>query len=169
MLKSAVKRDRIGRVITVVEFMKDGAEGEKTTSRLVVVDLGYDEDGEPITSCIVARADEEISPTSGTGTGKPPCPMARKFYAAFSNAGARFAETRPESGNRPSITEAQWIPELVSSGLLDPIPPEGDKAMRRSAQNRQTALLSKYRRELIAADWLAYNGKIIWSIRRDHS
>lgn len=165
----AVKRDRTGRVITVVEFMKDGAEGEKTISRLVVVDLGDDEDGEPITSCIVERADEEISPTSATGTGKPPCPMARKFYAAFSNAGARFAETRAESGNRPSITEAQWILELVSSGLLDPIPTEGDKATRRSAQNRQTALLSKYRRELIAADWLACNGKIIWSVRRDHS
>ena len=149
--------------------MKDGAEGEKTISQLVVVDLGDDEDGEPITSCIVERADEEISPTSATGTGKPPSPMARKFYAAFSNAGARFAETRPESGNRPSITEAQWIFELVSSGLFDPIPTEGDKTTRRSAQNRQTALLSKYRRELIAADWLACNGKFIWSVRRGHS
>jgi len=52
----AVKRDDIGRIITSVEWLKDGAEGDAIASRLDVVEVGVDEDGEAITSCIVEDA-----------------------------------------------------------------------------------------------------------------
>ena len=52
----AVKRDFSGIITTVVEWMKDGAEGEETFSRLEVVEVGTDTDGEPITSCVVEAA-----------------------------------------------------------------------------------------------------------------
>ncbi len=53
-----VKRDKAGNIAVTVEYMKDGAEGDKIVSRLVVVKLGSDEDGEPITSCIVEPSEQ---------------------------------------------------------------------------------------------------------------
>jgi hypothetical protein len=46
----AVKRDAAGNIVATVEWMKDGAEGEVILSKLDVVDVGTDTDGEPITS-----------------------------------------------------------------------------------------------------------------------
>ena len=55
----SVKRSADGLITTEVERMKDGPEGERTASRLQVVDVGVDSDGEPITSCVVQPADGE--------------------------------------------------------------------------------------------------------------
>lgn len=44
-------------IVTTVEWMKDGAEGETLHSRLEVVVVGHDQDGEDITSCVVVEAD----------------------------------------------------------------------------------------------------------------
>jgi AAA domain len=53
----AVTRSRAGQILAKVEWMKDGAEGEEIASTLQSVEVGYDEDGEPITSCVVVAAD----------------------------------------------------------------------------------------------------------------
>jgi hypothetical protein len=49
----AVKRDGSDNITATVEWMKDGPEGETVHSRLEAVDVGTDEDGETITSCVV--------------------------------------------------------------------------------------------------------------------
>jgi hypothetical protein len=65
-----VKRNKAGDVITTVEEMKDGEDGEVIASRLVTAQVGIDDDGDPITSCIVeptehtAPAEEEKSLTA---------------------------------------------------------------------------------------------------------
>ena len=63
----AVKRDANGNIIVTVEWMKDGeSEGDTIASRLEVVEVGTDEDGEAITSCIVVpskiHSDDENDP-----------------------------------------------------------------------------------------------------------
>jgi hypothetical protein len=58
----AVKRDADDRIIATVEFMKDGPEGDEIVSRLAVVEVGTDEDGESITSCTIEAADGEGRP-----------------------------------------------------------------------------------------------------------
>jgi hypothetical protein len=52
----AVKRDGANNIIVTVEHMKDGAEGAVIASRLETVELGADDDGDPITSCVVVPA-----------------------------------------------------------------------------------------------------------------
>jgi hypothetical protein len=52
----SVRRDDDGNVIAKVEWMKDGAEGDEIVSRLEVRNVGNDEDGEEITSCVVRSA-----------------------------------------------------------------------------------------------------------------
>jgi hypothetical protein len=56
----AVKRDDDGTITTELEFMKDGQEGEQTFSRLETIDVVLDEDGEPITSCVVVEAESKV-------------------------------------------------------------------------------------------------------------
>lgn len=52
----AVKRDAANNIAVKVEFMKDGVEGDEIVSRLEVIELGTDDDGETITSCVVIPA-----------------------------------------------------------------------------------------------------------------
>ena len=41
--------------------MKDGPEGAEIYSRLEIVEVGVDEDGEPITSCVIVPADKNTT------------------------------------------------------------------------------------------------------------
>jgi len=49
----SVARDRGDNVTVTVEHMKDGPDGETLSCRLEKVDVGFDEDGEAISSCVV--------------------------------------------------------------------------------------------------------------------
>src|SRR5262249_6235581 len=53
----AVRRDASDAIIVDVEFMKDGAAGDMIASKLEVITVGKDEDGEEITSCVIRSAD----------------------------------------------------------------------------------------------------------------
>jgi hypothetical protein len=52
-----VLRHDDGRREIVIEKMKDGEDGLRWPFKLEVVDLGIDEDGDPITSCVVVEAE----------------------------------------------------------------------------------------------------------------
>ena len=53
----AVKRDAADNIIATVELMKDGPQGDEFTSKLEVVEVGTDDDGDKITSCIIMPAE----------------------------------------------------------------------------------------------------------------
>jgi len=53
----SVSRNADGSILLTVEYMKDGAEGDTIASRLEAVEVGRDEDGEPVTSCVVLPAE----------------------------------------------------------------------------------------------------------------
>jgi hypothetical protein len=57
----SVKRDRGGQIVAEVEFMKDGSEGAQMVSRPKVVELGHDDEGEAVISCII-QPDEGAAP-----------------------------------------------------------------------------------------------------------
>ena len=59
----SVSRDAAGSIAMTVEFMKDGATGEAIVSRLEKVEVGIDEDGDPITSCVVVPSETFGKPT----------------------------------------------------------------------------------------------------------
>jgi hypothetical protein len=58
----SVKRDMTGNVLVTVEWLKDGPEGDTIASRLESLDVGMDDDGETITSCVVVPVDEQAVP-----------------------------------------------------------------------------------------------------------
>jgi hypothetical protein len=53
----SVKRDAAKNIIVEVEFAKDGAEDAMVISRLEVAEVGTDEDGEVIDTCVVIPVD----------------------------------------------------------------------------------------------------------------
>lgn len=59
----AVSRDAADNIIVKVELAKDGPQGDEIFSRLEMVEVGMDEDDEPITSCIVV-------PVEGVASGR---------------------------------------------------------------------------------------------------
>ncbi|MBV9199729.1 MAG: AAA family ATPase [Alphaproteobacteria bacterium] len=61
----AVKRDSNGGISVRVEWMKDGPQGEELASKLEVVEIGIDEDGAAMTSCVVVpSADRSVKPAT---------------------------------------------------------------------------------------------------------
>ncbi len=61
----AVKKDVDGSILVTLELMKDGPEGAMMRGRLDVVEVGTNDSGEPITSCVVEHLDAPAS------TGRP--------------------------------------------------------------------------------------------------
>ena len=53
----AVKKDVDNSILVTLELMKDGPEGDMMRGRLEVVDVGIDDNGKPITSCVVEHLD----------------------------------------------------------------------------------------------------------------
>jgi AAA domain len=65
----AVTRDNTDIIIVTVEEMKDGPRGDVVTSRLDPIEVGVDEDGENITSCVVVPAENPPSPATRWSRG----------------------------------------------------------------------------------------------------
>lgn len=58
----AIKRDAADNIFATVELAKDGPEGKQIVSRLEVVQVGFDEDGLTIDSCVVVPAEGGVAP-----------------------------------------------------------------------------------------------------------
>lgn len=81
----SVKKNGDGNIVVTVECAKDGAEGEIIASRLESVDVGLDEDGEAITSCIV-------TPSEAPDQNKPKRELNKNqqtMYAILHDAGSK--------------------------------------------------------------------------------
>ncbi|HEU0156799.1 MAG TPA: AAA family ATPase [Stellaceae bacterium] len=164
----AIAKDAGGIICAEVQNMRDGAAGAQAYSRLAVVEVGYDDNGDPILSCAIVPADPPAAQSNAKPKGtKPPSPMASKFFGALGDAIAAHGQKMPASAGRLALTKERWEAEAIRLGLLDQIPTDREKM--RAAQNRRDAILSKYRRELIAANWLACNDKLLWFIRKENS
>lgn len=106
----AVKKDTSGLISTVVEFMKDGPEGEETASRFRVIDhLDIDEDGEPISSCVIEPVTDPAARTAGHR--KLTASQKRAFEllkAAINKAGTTPPGCDHVPANTPCVTENLW-------------------------------------------------------------
>jgi hypothetical protein len=133
----AVKRDTTGRVITTVEFMKDGAEGDETTSRLEVVEVGEDEDGEPITSCVVI----EVESVASKRPAKTPAltPSQRRALDLLAEAINKAGKVPPRCDHIPShmpcVEEGLWRQYCYAGQIADSDKPGAkQKAFKRAAE-----------------------------------
>lgn len=106
----AVQRDTADNIVAELEMSKDEAVGLQFVSQLKVVEIGVDQDGDPITSCVV-EAVGEASVTAGR-SGKPPrlTKAAQNALRALQNAIADRGEVPPANN---------YIPAGVSTVSVD--------------------------------------------------
>jgi AAA domain len=117
----SVGRDVADNVVVTVECMKDGEPGEVIVSKLERIEVGIDDDGDPITSCIVVEA-EGVAKESGR---KHVSRNAQTFFSILQMAHRPLAlqewnEQAKEAGlgvnRRAALTD--YRNELLKSGLI---------------------------------------------------
>jgi AAA domain len=120
----AVKRDPAGNIVTKVEFMKDGPEGDEIVSCLESVTVGTDDDGEAMTSCIVRAAEQSARPTEAK---KPRKLTDRQKLAidALTEVVLSGGKVPPATFGLPQCIKvaetADWHTEMTKRGVIDPV------------------------------------------------
>jgi AAA domain len=117
----AVKRSLDGLVDVEIEAMKDGEAGRHILSRLEVVNLGEDEDGEMITSCVVWSVDEPLDKKTAD---KPLSGTAKAAFNMLTDCIAREGELAPVSNHIPNGARGchilLWRAYLEAGGIVNP-------------------------------------------------
>lgn len=146
----AVKRDTADNIIATVELMKDGLQGDEFSSRLEVIEIGTDDDGDKITSCVIV-------PVEGLAPQKE---KPKKLPAAAAKALKALHEIIDDAGTIPphepyippatkTVTIEQWRAHAYKRGLCSSGEPDTKKhAFRRAfdclAENHRIAVSEPY-------------------------
>ena len=78
-MQIAVRRDTADNIVAELELSKDGPAGLQFVSRLKVVELGLDQDGDPVTSCAI----EDVEGTAGAAKASKPPKLAKSAKNAL--------------------------------------------------------------------------------------
>jgi hypothetical protein len=136
----AVKRDATENIVATLELSKDGEAGAEIISRLVPVEVGRDEDGEPVTSCVVVAVDAAPAPKSAKGVKIPK--TAQAAFRALEKAIAELGEVAPTSNHIPPavrvVTVDQWRTYAYQSGISDT---DNDDARRMAFKRAHATLI----------------------------
>jgi AAA domain len=108
-----VKHDRANNTVIKVEWMKDGPEGDTLLSRLQVVTVGVDDDGDPITSCVVVPINAEAAQRDTLTSTPGRLPKAAQIaLSALKMALEQVGEAASDATNIPAqtrtVTKTQW-------------------------------------------------------------
>jgi hypothetical protein len=152
-----IKRNAADQIVATVEFLKDGSAGAELVSTLNVVEVGQDEDGELITSCV-------IEPVEGADVAPRAVPAskltkgAKIALEALHDGLSDMGEVPPSSNHIPPgvrcITIEQWRDRAYRKGIST-----SDKQdSRRQAFGRATE-------GLIAAKQVSVWEPFAWPVR----
>jgi hypothetical protein len=101
----SVKRDAADNIIATVELMKDGPQGDEFASRLEVVEIGLDDDGDKITSCVIVPV-EGLAPQKERPKKLPAA--AAKALKALHEVIDDAGTVPPHDPNTKAVTLDQW-------------------------------------------------------------
>jgi len=135
----AVKRDAVDNVTATVELMKDGTQGDEFASKLEVVEVGIDDDGDQITSCVIVPVEDGPRPAARTKLTK----TAKIALDALKEAIGECGEVPPASNHIPrgvkTVTVAQWRNYAYLRGISTS---DDDRARRQAFQRGTEALIA---------------------------
>ena len=109
----AVKRDAAENIVATLELSKDGEAGAEIVSRLMPVDVGRDEDDEPIRSCVIVPVDALASAKATKAAKGVKLPKAAQIALRALNKGIEECGASPPPSNHipdgiKAITMDQW-------------------------------------------------------------
>jgi hypothetical protein len=134
----SIKRDAADNIIATVEWMKDGPQGDEIISRLHQLEVGFDEDGEAITSCV-------IEPVEGMGRTVKAEKSARitkgakialdALHEAIGELGAVPAPSNHIPPATRTVSRAQWRDFAYRRGISTSDKPDASRiAFTRAAE-----------------------------------
>ncbi len=146
----SVARDAANNIVVTVQWMKDGPEGDIIVSALEQVELGLDDDGEPVTSCVIVPVE-----------GRPVRPLpVRKLSArqqlaidALTESLATAGQAAPTSFQLPASTIVVpielWRKEMTARGAIDPAAANPREDFRRVQNQLHARHIIGVRNELV--------------------
>jgi hypothetical protein len=138
----SVKRDGGGNILVTVEFMKDGDAGDTIASHLKSFVVGRDEDGEPITSCVVVESAASCAkvPKSKKRLSK----SAQIALKALQRAVTKDGEVPPASNDIPSnvraVSLSHWRKYAYDMGISSS---DEDRAKQLAFSRAHEALIAE--------------------------
>jgi len=118
----AVKKDAAGAILATVELSKDFESGAQFTSRLLKVEVGTDDEGEAISSCVVEPLVSDGGGDADAARKRLP-DKQRLALAALNTLVLDKGEALPAAfaipGNPRAVKVAAWREELFARGVLD--------------------------------------------------
>jgi hypothetical protein len=137
----AVKRDEVDNVVVTVEHMKDGVEGEIIRSRLESVELGLDDDGDPITSCVIKPMEQGHTQAGAKTKISPTARVALTMLAEAINDVGTIPSPHPRIPKSTRTTRTiDWRSYCYAGTISDSDNPDSkSKAFRRAAAELQAA------------------------------
>jgi len=133
----SVTRDGADNIVATVERMKDGPEGTTIVSRLEQVDLGLDEDGDALTSCIIVPSEAGPEPPARPLTG-----INKIAFDALIRAVLDAGDQPPASNHIPPGMKAVSV-ELWREYFYNLRPDEAAEAKKKSFQRARDNLQSR--------------------------
>ena len=118
----SVRRDGADNILAEVELAKDGETGLQLVSRLKSVEIGNDEDGEALTSCVIEAVDGIAAAPKLDKTRRLP-KAAQTALRALNLAIAEVGGNPPPSNHIPAgsrvVTVEQWRTYAYQAGISD--------------------------------------------------
>jgi hypothetical protein len=112
-----VKRDAADNIVAQLELAKDSEVGLQFVSRLRVVEIGVDKDGDTITSCVVEEVEGASHPTKAAKLTKAATTALRALGRAIADCG----EIPPVSNHIPpgvrTVTVDRWREYAYRMGI----------------------------------------------------
>jgi hypothetical protein len=135
--------------------MKDGPEGDTIASRLEGVDVGTDDDGETITSCVVIPAEYDQARAAQQTTKRGLSDRQRLALAALNEALLSAGKPVPSAWQLPASVQQVvpvdiWREHLLSKSVID----------RASANPRQD--FKRLRQSLAARNLIGDRDDHVW-------
>ena len=127
----SIKRDAAGNIVAEVELAKDAETGLQFVSRLSSVKIGVDEDGDPITSCVVEAVEGVAAKTKPDATRRLPKAAQtalRALRSAIEEVGEQPAASNHIPPGVPVVTVEQWLSHAYQGGISDSAEPRARQA-----------------------------------------
>src|SRR5262249_9646746 len=117
---AVVRDDTTNNITCTVEYMKGGEAGADAVSDLKVIDLGPDDDKEPITSCVIIPSGRRASTKN---PGPNPTQLQAAALRALTDCLAHMGKVPPASNHIPSavpcVTMDEWREYLFKHGVIN--------------------------------------------------
>jgi hypothetical protein len=147
-----VNKTEGGVSIARVVKQRDGADGDTFSFKLHPVELDQDEDGEPITTCVVLPVQDE-SPVRSNKRTKPLSAEAQSAVGFLSDTITDLGQPlgRPGMPSLKAVTLEQWRDRLKQRGLYD----SDDKGRQE---------FRRMKKRLISEKQIAIDGDLVWRV-----